>query len=172
MAQCFPPLTGLTSTTMRSILEIRPDSLTSAIISGQKTMFKRSIQFTFATLGLLGLLSVTMLWSVGMHAGDNHPCISAAIQNEACPNATTPAAAIFHLNAPQSLVANGLSVWPGLSPLFALAIVILAMRWRSPGHLAGIALRREDSRAISPPTEYQRWLALFEHSPSFSFGRR
>ncbi len=135
-------------------------------------MTKRPVQFILGSLALLGVLSVTMFWSTGMHQGGQHNCISAAIQNEVCPNASTPEAAVFHLNTLQSFISNGLQAWQFSGALLALAFIALAALTRFASTLApSFAVRREATRSISPPGEYRRWLSLLEHSPSVSPGR-
>lgn len=135
-------------------------------------MIKRPVQLILGSLALLGFLSVAMFWSAGMHQGDNHNCISATIQNEVCPNATTPETAVFHLQTLQSFTANILEMSQLSTLLLALAFVVLAALAGLAGNLSsGFFVRRNVTPAIAPLGEYRHWLSLLEHSPSFQPGR-
>ncbi|GEM_PF-3149912 len=135
-------------------------------------MARRSAQLILGSLALLGFLGVTLFWSAGTHQGGDHNCISAAIQNEACPNATTPKAAAFHSNTLQSFLSNIQQSWQYLGALLAMAFVAMV---GSAGLLNGFSpnliLRSNDAQVPAPPKGYRRWLSLLEHSPVFSPGR-
>lgn len=135
-------------------------------------MSKRQIQRILGFLTLLGFLSVAVFWSIGMHMGGDHICISAVLQSADCPNASTSEAIAFHLNTPQSLAKSGLHMWQFTSIFLALAFVISAATARFASNpTPGLTIPREGTRSTSPPKAYQRWLSLLEHSPSFSLGR-
>ncbi len=135
-------------------------------------MTKRSVKFILASLALIGFVGVTMFWSAGTHHGGDHNCISAALQNEVCPNASTPKAALFHLQTLQSFVSNGGQAWLFSGLLFALAFLALGSLVQFTGNLApGPAVRRAETIPIFSSAGYKRWLSLLEHSPSNSPGR-
>lgn len=135
-------------------------------------MTKRSSQFILGSLVLLGFLSVTMFWSAGTHHGESHNCISAALQNEVCPNASTAEAAVFHLKTAQSFVSTGAQAWFFSVVLMALAWLALRTIVLFASNLApSLAVRRENAGLIFASGGYQRWLSLLEHSPSYPPGR-
>lgn len=124
-----------------------------------------------AALALIGFSAVVLFWGGGPHEGGNHNCISASIQNEVCPNAASPAAALFHLKALQSFSSFTVQA----SQLFSLLILAFAIttlfgRFRPDIVLQEIRISPQ-TESPPPPREYQRWLSLLEHSPSASPGR-
>lgn len=136
-------------------------------------MTNRSSTFILASLILLAFVGLTMFWSAGPHHGESHNyCISAALQDAACPNAVTAEAAVFHLQTLQSFVSIG-------GPAWFFSIVLLALAWLTlrtivpfASNLApSLAVRRENAGFIFASGGCQRWLSLLEHSPSFSPGR-
>lgn len=135
-------------------------------------MIKGSTKILITSLVLLGFASVTMFWWTGMHEGGHHNCISATVQNEVCPNATSPEAAVFHLKTLQSLTTSVLQKVAEFSSLLALVFVaFLGLARFGDDRMTSAGIRRENAPLPFPPKEYQRWLSLLEHSPSFSPGR-
>ena len=136
-------------------------------------MIKRNpIKVILGSFALLGFLGIILFWSAGMHQGNKHNCISAAVQNTVCPNAATSEAAVFHLPTLQSFMANVLQMSQLSAVLLALAFVVLAAVAGIAGDFApGVFVHRNVTSAIAPLGEYRRWLSLFEHSPSFQPGR-
>ncbi|MBI2984706.1 MAG: hypothetical protein HYY50_03715 [Candidatus Kerfeldbacteria bacterium] len=124
------------------------------------------------TLALIGLLGLSTFWWTGMHVGESHNCLSATIQNEVCPNATTTEAAVFHGSSLQSLTSNLLPPWQFTGLLLALVFVVLAALAGSISlQTIGVPAPPENRHSLSPPRQYQRWLARLEHSPSVLLGR-
>lgn len=135
-------------------------------------MQQRSVQFIIGSLALFGFLSVTLFWSAGMHQGGKHHCIAADIQNGVCPNATTPAAAVFHAQTLQSLISNVLQSWQHFGALLALifvALIGIASMYDVFSSL--LAVRRDETHTSDPPRQFRSWLAHLEHSPSMVCGR-
>lgn len=131
-------------------------------------MRKHPTQFVLAILILVGFLGVTMFWWTGMHEGGHHYCVSATIQSTECPNAATSEAVGFHLNTFQffSTSTNVLQSLQLFAVLFAIAFLAVWPSTRLTANLSPGYEHRGNSRAISPPGEYQRWLSRLEHSPS------
>lgn len=133
-------------------------------------MIRNRARYALTILVFVGVVAVATLWWTGMHQGENHLCIAAALQGEVCPNASSTEGAVFHLNTLQSLTRNMTQLWQIIS-LFALALIAIIAEAFGDGHIVRAANRRgwSDTTA-SPPKEYRHWLSLLEHSPSSSPG--
>ncbi len=136
--------------------------------------FRKFLPRFIAALVLLAFLGITGTWWVGSHMGGMHLCVSAELQNAACPDAGGTASAVFHSQAFGRFIAGGAFIAAALLGLGVLLVLVVALlRHRVVMHSAA-PVRPQRPRGwlpIIPVDPVIRWLAFLEHSPSLTAGR-